>query len=764
MRSRFTIPTPGSPGYVLVVSSLLLGLFGIPFFLLGLYAIRADGFQADNFFIAATGLLVTAIAIPTGISGFKKSESPQSFLSSDMNPLERQRHSRDPVEIELAKKEIAEASRIILQLTQSDHRSLETFRTTAESAPSHDDALKTLAAKASTEIQLANPALQPIAFALKPTKGWNYVKGVVLEVLTWGLVILATPLILVSNVWTLGRIVMHRALRLSRLARQYRGRSQKLLFHDDRMPVLYLRSFSHDDRESSETFLPTTSEEKLVRSYNRIGPVIALGNPRERLPIPGASRLYFEDDSIWQSAVLYLMSISQLIVIQAGNAAGLLQELGFARRRLDADKVIISFNAWGDLDEWTRHLQYLRFKKFAEVLLECKLPEDIQATSHLAFDPSWEPKPQSDLSYSLPSVRKKRAKLKRVAVNVIPIVGVLWAIFIAPWAFAKIIDVSGANRYNESAARWKKSALGSTGMSVELPGEPLNEDRALYGVGFEEHSAFTYHSGDLECKMRHARTSKSSVLAFYVKDDSDLRSTASDLCGPGMVTDLAKQPLGYGKSRWDGKCSREGKEYRLGGYRFVKDQDVWLILVLFDSSNNAANIAAEKILNSVTIAGFDTYKENAARWKTYPIGSAGMTVELPDEPIKLRETPFEFGLQEYSALRYNAGNLLVLMQNERYIGDASVDETKLRKIDLCGVDATSDVTTHQLGVGKLELNGKCSRNGEEYKLRGYSFTKAENLWLILALYDPRDKAAVLAVDTMLNSVKIGEQKLAAFSE
>ena len=106
MPSRFTIPTPGSPGYVLAVSSLLLGLAGIPLLLVWVLAIRADGLQADTFFLAATGLLVTAIAIPTAISGFKKSETPQSLLSSEINPFERLRNSTDLVEIELAKKEM----------------------------------------------------------------------------------------------------------------------------------------------------------------------------------------------------------------------------------------------------------------------------------------------------------------------------------------------------------------------------------------------------------------------------------------------------------------------------------------------------------------------------------------------------------------------------------------------------------------------------------------------------------------------------------
>jgi hypothetical protein len=526
------------------------------------------------------------------------------------------------------------------------------------------------------------------------------------------------------------------------------------------MPVLYLRSFSQDDLESTETFLPTTSEEKLVRSYYLKGPVIALGKSREKLPIPGATRLYFEDDSIWQSAVLYLMSISQLIVIQAGNAPGLLQELGFARRRLDPEKVIITFTAWEDLDEWKRHLQYLRFKKFAEALLDRKLPEDIQTTSNLTFDQNWEPRPQSDLSYSLPSFRRKRARLKRVTVNVLPILGVLWAIFVAPWAFTKIVDVSGVNRYRESTAPWKESHIGSTGMTVLLPGDPLNDDRAFYGIGLEEHSAFIYRSGDLECKMHYGRFAEN----FRLMDESYARIVANDLCSAGSVRDLTKDQRRYGKSLWSGKClrDRDSKEYRLAGYQFARAQDFWWILVLFDSSNKAASAAVEKILDSVTIAGFDTYKKKAADWKPYPIGSTGMIVELPDEPIKFGKMPINLGLREFNSYVYNGGNLLALMQNEKYLYETSVDEAGLRKIagNLCGADATSDLTTHQINVGKLELDGKCSRRGEEYKLQGYCFTKGENLRLILALYDPTEKAAIPAVDRIFNSWKTAEQKLA----
>ena len=188
LRTRFTIPTPGSPGCVLAGASVLFGLLGIPLLIMGISAlVRVEGSQTDNLVLFGTGLVLTVIAIPCAISGFKKSESPGSLLPLDVNPLERLNDTRDPLEIELVNDEIAEASRIARELVPSDLRLLEVFRTTAATAPSRDDVINTLAAKASTKIQFANPALQPIAFAFMPITAWSYVKGVLLEGLTWAL-------------------------------------------------------------------------------------------------------------------------------------------------------------------------------------------------------------------------------------------------------------------------------------------------------------------------------------------------------------------------------------------------------------------------------------------------------------------------------------------------------------------------------------------------------------------------------------------------
>lgn len=751
---RLQIPSRGSPGCTLVFGSLVMGLIGIPLTILGVVAVlRGEGDQTDNILLLAVSVVATVIAVVLAVSGFKKDDSPLSVFSSDTNPLERATNAKKEGEREAANREIVETSQTILRLAQSDYKLLDKIRSTARDAPSNDEVVRILAKKAGTEIRLANPALQPIAFSMKLTTAWSYSKGVIIEGLTWGLVVVAIPLMMVSDAWSVGRIVLHRALRLSRLARQYRVRSHKRFELDGRLPCLYLRSFSLDDSGAAETFLPTTAEEKLVRSYERIGPVIALGNPREKLPLLGASRLYF-DNSTWQPAVLYLMSISRLVIIQAGSAENLLQEVAFAHQRLDPRKVMISFSAWEDLDEWTRQLQYLRFKKFADGLLECKLPDDIQKTSHLTFDEGWVPTAQSDLSYSLPSVRKRRAKIKRLTAGVLAIVGVLWALFIAPLAFKTIVRLTGLNRYKENAAHWAPHSLDLTGISVDLPGNPTKVDQppAVFTLGLQDYSEFRYDAGDLICSMISIKYS----AGYTPPNETLLRSVSNAICGYAGV-DVSTPQLGYGKVGLNGKCSRDENGSKLRGYCFTKGQDLWLILVLFESNNNDASRAADRILDSVNIAGFDTYKGSAVNWKHYPIGSTGMSVELPDSPTKIDQTIIDFELLECSIFKYDAGDLVTLIRSEMYFGDVlSVNEERLRRIatDLCDGNKVSNFGTQQIGNGKLGLDGTCSRKGKEFKLRGSCFTKGQNLWLILSLYDSSDDQANLAVDRILNSVNL----------
>lgn len=99
---------------------------------------------------------------------------------------------------------------------------------------------------------------------------------------------------------------------------------------DDRASVLILRSFKRDQSflerpESLKDWLifhpehyksrtGETFEELLTKKFEKIGPVIALGTPNEKLQPLGASRAYFSHKE-WKEKILELIANSQYVII-----------------------------------------------------------------------------------------------------------------------------------------------------------------------------------------------------------------------------------------------------------------------------------------------------------------------------------------------------------------------------------------------------------------------------------------------------------------
>ncbi|MGW7638327.1 hypothetical protein [Streptomyces decoyicus] len=139
-----------------------------------------------------------------------------------------------------------------------------------------------------------------------------------------------------------------RLLRYSR-PRAVMGPVRILARCDGRAPVLYLRSFQDDKPASTRDGFPMggvarylaieSHEELLTVALGAVGPVIAVGRPNERLPPLGASRLYFPSRR-WRSAVMYLMSKSQLVVIRLGPGEELWWEFSQAVHNLPPTKVL----------------------------------------------------------------------------------------------------------------------------------------------------------------------------------------------------------------------------------------------------------------------------------------------------------------------------------------------------------------------------------------------------------------------------------------
>jgi hypothetical protein len=73
---------------------------------------------------------------------------------------------------------------------------------------------------------------------------------------------------------------------------------------------------------------------------SRVGPVVAIGRPGERLPELGAARLYAADDQ-WRDRVSSLVRHARVVLIRAGNTPNLWWEIEQTMIAVPASRVIL---------------------------------------------------------------------------------------------------------------------------------------------------------------------------------------------------------------------------------------------------------------------------------------------------------------------------------------------------------------------------------------------------------------------------------------
>jgi len=143
-----------------------------------------------------------------------------------------------------------------------------------------------------------------------------------------------------------------------------------------------------------------TSEEVLVRYFEKIGPVIAIGRPGEGLPTPGAARMYLEEEQ-WQQTVENQIEEAQIIVVQPGASEGVRWELEHLRHRSDPRRILMCLAAY-----WNRPDEYEKLIIMARQTLQIDLPRKVpylNCPAFLYFDADWSPILQS-LSFRWPPV------------------------------------------------------------------------------------------------------------------------------------------------------------------------------------------------------------------------------------------------------------------------------------------------------------------------------------------------------------------------
>jgi hypothetical protein len=108
-------------------------------------------------------------------------------------------------------------------------------------------------------------------------------------------------------------------------SRQYfQVSADSLLAADRRQPILFLRAFVDDPSMAVQAttaqiikLVDFSVETRLANHFMDFGPFIAVGSPRDNVPVPGAARVQLSDDQ-WQQWVTERMGTSGIIVMYAG--------------------------------------------------------------------------------------------------------------------------------------------------------------------------------------------------------------------------------------------------------------------------------------------------------------------------------------------------------------------------------------------------------------------------------------------------------------
>lgn len=141
-----------------------------------------------------------------------------------------------------------------------------------------------------------------------------------------------------------------------------------------------------------------TSEEALVRYFDSVGPMIAIGRPAETLATPGAARMYLPD-SDWQQAVHEELVRAQFIVLQPGTSEGVVWELQHLKEHCEPHRVLVCLVSF-----WRHPDSFEKVCRIFRNTLGCELPKVVPFLDWPAFvyfDGDWQPRLQP-LSYRCP--------------------------------------------------------------------------------------------------------------------------------------------------------------------------------------------------------------------------------------------------------------------------------------------------------------------------------------------------------------------------
>jgi hypothetical protein len=178
--------------------------------------------------------------------------------------------------------------------------------------------------------------------------------------------------------------------------REYVAKADAEKILSDSYPhVLYLRAFRSDEvfnplLRGGMPWAPWSLEERLADALRPLGYLVAIGQPGEGLPKPGAARIYASDDE-WKEVVRGQMRVALLVIIRASVGGNLLWEAKEAVETLNPQKVLIFVFRM-------KAKQYESFRTKITQMLGVSLPEEAtlqplfgRVSGFISFDTDWKP-------------------------------------------------------------------------------------------------------------------------------------------------------------------------------------------------------------------------------------------------------------------------------------------------------------------------------------------------------------------------------------
>jgi hypothetical protein len=165
-----------------------------------------------------------------------------------------------------------------------------------------------------------------------------------------------------------------------------------------RRPTFYLRSFDLDERIAEPTLIQNfyplpNAEQKVATHLGKLGPLITIGRPGEKLPALGAARFYVSDE-LWQAKVADVVRASQLVLWATGVSEGLRWEISHLIASLPPEKLVV----WAHphvlrAGAAEREAEWRRFLEAVGGVFPKPLPQSLGDTRFICFAPDWTPIP-----------------------------------------------------------------------------------------------------------------------------------------------------------------------------------------------------------------------------------------------------------------------------------------------------------------------------------------------------------------------------------